>query len=53
MHHKKAIDEGSLKKKTEVIQYYNGTKSVEDTFDQLFRTYSCKRQTKRWPIVMR
>ena len=52
MHHDKAIDEGSSKKKPEVIQYYNGTKAGVDTFDQMIRTYSCKRQTKRWPVVM-
>ena len=23
-----------------------------DTFDQLICTYSCKRQTKKWPVVM-
>ena len=23
-----------------------------DTFDQLIRTYSSKRETKRWPVVM-
>ena len=52
MHHDKAIDEGCSKKKPEVIQYYNGTKAGVDTFDQMIRTYSCKRQTKRWPVVM-
>ena len=52
MHHEKTIDEGSSKKKPEVTQYYNGTKAGVDTFDQLIRTYICKRQTKRWPVVM-
>ena len=52
MHHKKAIDEGCSKKKPEVIQYYNGAKAGVDTFDQLIRTYSCKWQTKRWPVVI-
>ena len=51
MHLDKAIDEGSSKK-TEVIQYYHGTKADVDTFDQLIGTYSSKRQTKRWPMVM-
>ena len=41
MHDEKAIDEGSLKKKPQVIQYYNGTKARVDTFDQLIHTYSC------------
>ena len=52
MHHDKAIDEGSSKKKPEVIQYYNGTKAGVDIFDQMIRTYICKPQTKRWPVVM-
>ena len=47
MHHEEAIDEGSSKKKPKIIQYYNGTKAGLDTFDQLIRTYSCNRQTKR------
>ena len=51
MHHKKAINEGSSKKKSKVIQYYNGTKAGVDTFNQMIGTYS-KRQTKRWPVVM-
>ena len=42
----------AVQKKPEVIQYYNGIKAGVDTFDQLIRTYSCKRQTKRWPVVM-
>ena len=42
----------AVKKKPEVIQYYNGTKARVDSFDQLICTYSCKRQTKRWPVVM-
>ena len=41
MHLDKAIDENSSKK-TEVIQYYHGTKADVDTFDQLIR----------WPVVM-
>ena len=52
MYHEKSIDEGSATKKPEVTQYYNGTKAEVDTFDQLIRTYSYKRQTKRWPVVM-
>ena len=33
MHHDKAIDKGSSKKKPEIIQYYNGTIAGVDTFD--------------------
>ena len=40
MHHDKAIDEGSSKKKPEVIQYYNGTKAGVDTFDQMIQAFN-------------
>ena len=52
MYHEKAIYEGNSKKKQKAIKYYNGTKAGVDTFNQLIHTYSCKQQTKRWPVVM-
>ncbi|KAJ4921293.1 hypothetical protein JOQ06_026240 [Pogonophryne albipinna] len=39
-------------RKPEVIQYYNHTKSGVDTMDQMVRTYTCKRRTRRWPMVL-
>lgn len=52
MHDDKAVDDKSVKKKPEVIQYYNKTKGGVDTMDQMVRTYSCKRRTQRWPMVL-
>ncbi|KAL7839369.1 hypothetical protein SRHO_G00260270 [Serrasalmus rhombeus] len=52
MHHDKLVDENSRKKKTEVITFYNNTKGGVDTIDQMVGTYTCKRQTQRWPMVL-
>lgn len=52
MHDDRAVDDNSVKKKPEVIQYYNKTKSGVDTMDQMVRTYTCKRRTRRWPMVL-
>ena len=41
MHDDRAVDDNSVKKKPEVIQYYNQTKSGVDTMDQ-----------RRWPMVL-
>ncbi|KAK9513200.1 hypothetical protein VZT92_026754 [Zoarces viviparus] len=37
MHDDRAVDDNSVKKKPEVIQYYNQTKSGVDTMDQMVR----------------
>ncbi|XP_067101197.1 piggyBac transposable element-derived protein 4-like [Osmerus mordax] len=52
MHDSRVVDENSVKKKPEVIQYYNKTKGGVDTMDQMVRTYTCKRRTRRWPMVL-
>lgn len=52
LHHEKNILEGHPKKLPEIIQFYNSTKGGVDTMDQLLRTYTCKRQTKRWPVAL-
>ncbi|KAJ8363286.1 hypothetical protein SKAU_G00121170 [Synaphobranchus kaupii] len=52
MHDDKAVDDNSVKKKPEMIQYYNKTKGGVDTMDQMVRTYSCKWRTRRWPMVL-
>lgn len=36
----------------EVVSFYNSTKGGVDTMDLMAHTVSCKRQTKRWPMVM-
>ena len=38
--------------KPNVITEYNKTKSGVDTLDQLVKTYSCKRVSNRWPLVI-
>uniref|UniRef100_UPI00358EDC05 piggyBac transposable element-derived protein 4-like n=1 Tax=Myxine glutinosa TaxID=7769 RepID=UPI00358EDC05 len=52
MHHDKSVQEESKKKKPDIITYYNSTKGGVDLMDKMVRTYSCKRQTRRWPMVM-
>ena len=52
IHHDRAIDEESRKKKPAMITYYNKTECGVDTFDQMIGTYTCKRQTRRWPLIM-
>ncbi|KAJ4949471.1 hypothetical protein JOQ06_020986 [Pogonophryne albipinna] len=47
MHDDRAVDDNSLNKELEVIQYNNKTKSGVDTMDQMVRTYTC---TQRRPM---
>ena len=37
--------------KSEIISYYNATKSGVDVLDKLVRTYSVKRSTRRWTVA--
>ena len=39
-------------KKPQIILDYNATKGAVDTLDQLVSTYTCKRQTKHWPMIV-
>lgn len=50
MHSTDVIDD-SLKKKPEVISFYNKTKSGVDVMDKMLGTYTCKRRTSRWPLA--
>ncbi len=50
LHHDQAIVDEE-KNKPEIILYYNNTKGGVDRMDQMVRTYSCKRKTKRWPMT--
>lgn len=52
MHDQAGIDEGNPKKKPVMILDYNATKGGVDTSDQMLRTYTCKRMTRRWPIAI-
>ncbi len=48
-HHRRRTDRKSGKPET--IEFYNETKCGVDTFDQLVKTYSCRRTTRRWPLA--
>ncbi|XP_039298345.1 uncharacterized protein LOC120354770 [Nilaparvata lugens] len=48
-----AFNDGKvLRKKPEIVTFYNQTKSGVDTADQMCMTYSVSRNTKRWPMVI-
>ena len=49
MHHDDKI--GDQSGKSDIILYYNHTKGVVDTVDQMCYTYSMQRKTKRWPLA--
>lgn len=51
LHHSPLVDEGD-RKKPEIILHYNETKAGVDALDQLVANYTCKRQTKRWPVAL-
>ncbi|XP_047120280.1 piggyBac transposable element-derived protein 4-like [Schistocerca piceifrons] len=44
--------ENNLKRKPEVVLYYNSTKSGVDTLDQMSSYYSVKKGTKHWPLAV-
>ena len=50
MHSSPEVDETTLKKKPEVILFYNKNKVSVDTFDQMARLYSAKSPSRRWPL---
>lgn len=47
-HHTNSISERE-DRKPDIILMYNSTKGAVDTVDQSVHTYSCARQTRRWP----
>lgn len=51
MHHDKATQDDGKRKPTIILEY-NKTKGGVDLMDQKVGTYTCKRQTKRWPMVL-
>ncbi|XP_069612129.1 piggyBac transposable element-derived protein 4-like isoform X3 [Ranitomeya imitator] len=51
MHHDAKISERD-DRKPDMILHYNATKGAVDTLDQLVGTYTCKRKTNRWPMIL-
>jgi hypothetical protein len=51
MHEIGEISEDKTKKPQMIIDY-NRTKSGVDTMDKLVRTYTVRRQTRRWPVAV-
>ena len=49
MHQAAKIGDG-VKKKQEVIEFFNWSKGV-DTIDKMLSRYTTKRLTQRWPLV--
>jgi len=52
LHSEPKVNTSNEQRKPEVILTYNETKAGVDTMDQMTRTYSCKRKTRRWPLVV-
>ncbi|XP_026079604.1 uncharacterized protein LOC113056899 [Carassius auratus] len=52
MHTSDALNETSAKNKPEVIQYYSRTKGGVSSVKLMAENYTCKRQTKRWPMLL-
>jgi len=50
LHNDDSVDLAS--NKPNIILDYNKTKGGVDTLDKLVRTYTCKRKTNRWPMVL-
>ena len=52
MHSDKGTESPAPEKKSEIITYYNATKSGVDTTHQMVRWFISKRKTRRWPMVI-
>ena len=52
LHSGTKVDTSYEQRKPEVILTYNEAKAGVDTMDQMTRTYSFKRKTRRWPLVV-
>ena len=50
MHQATKIGDG-VKKKQEIIKFYNWSKGGVDTMDKMLSRYTTKRLTQRWPLA--
>ena len=51
-HHEVNVHDNRDDKKPEIILHYNKTKPPVDTLDQLVRTYTTQRKSRRWPMIL-
>ncbi|GFR81612.1 PiggyBac transposable element-derived protein 4 [Elysia marginata] len=51
MHNEREVADGE-KRKPDVLLFYNQTKGGVDKMDKLAQTYTTKRASKRWPMVL-
>ncbi|KAM3926735.1 piggyBac transposable element-derived protein 4-like [Leptodactylus fuscus] len=51
MHYDNAVSDRE-DRKPDIILDYNATKGAVDTLDQVISTYTCKRKTNRWPMIL-
>ena len=52
LHFEPKVDTSNEQRKPKVILTYNETKAGVDTMDKMTRTYSCKRKTRRWSLLV-
>ena len=50
MHRSPDLDQTTVKKKPEIVLFYNKTKVGVDCFDQMARLYTTRSATRRWPM---
>ena len=52
MHSAPDVDNGSTKKKPNVVSFYNRNKAGVDCFDQMTRLYLTRAASRRWPLAV-
>ena len=50
MHRSPDLDQTTVKKKPEIVLFYNKNKAGVDCFDQMARLYTTRSATRRWPM---
>ena len=52
MMHSQPKIESTLDQKPSIVLFYKKTKDGVDTLDGMMRSYSTKRMTRRWPLIL-
>nr|XP_031836323.1 piggyBac transposable element-derived protein 3 [Nomia melanderi] len=52
LHHELNISKPEQNYQPDIINFYNSTKGSVDVFDKLVKEYSCRRSTRRWPLLL-